>query len=59
MRDGKQTFTKNKKCQTTLIFVSNRITSLVGKGQAVDVIYFDFCRRNYCRWREKLLIGEL
>lgn len=52
MRNGKHTSAKNKMCQTNLIFISHKITGLVGKGQAVDVIYFDFSRRNYCRWIE-------
>lgn len=55
MRDGKHTFAKNKMCQTNLIFISHRIIGLVGKGQAGDVIYFDFSRRNCCRWIEDCL----
>lgn len=32
--------------------MSHKITGLVSKGQAADVIYFDFSRWNYFRWIE-------
>uniref|UniRef100_K7EWB1 Reverse transcriptase domain-containing protein n=1 Tax=Pelodiscus sinensis TaxID=13735 RepID=K7EWB1_PELSI len=37
-------FVKNKSCQTNLIAFFDRITSLVNKGEAVDVVYLDFSK---------------
>jgi len=37
-------FVKNKSCQTNLIAFFDRITSLVDKGEAVDVVYLDFSK---------------
>uniref|UniRef100_K7F0M3 Reverse transcriptase domain-containing protein n=1 Tax=Pelodiscus sinensis TaxID=13735 RepID=K7F0M3_PELSI len=37
-------FVKNKSCQINLIAFSYRITSLVDKGEAVDVVFLDFSK---------------
>uniref|UniRef100_K7F0X6 Reverse transcriptase domain-containing protein n=1 Tax=Pelodiscus sinensis TaxID=13735 RepID=K7F0X6_PELSI len=37
-------FVKNKSCQINLIAFFDRITSLVDKGEAVDVVYLDFSK---------------
>ncbi|CAM4531390.1 unnamed protein product [Caretta caretta] len=37
-------FTKNKSCQTSLISFFHRVTDLVDKGHAVDIIYLDFSK---------------
>uniref|UniRef100_K7EZJ1 Reverse transcriptase domain-containing protein n=1 Tax=Pelodiscus sinensis TaxID=13735 RepID=K7EZJ1_PELSI len=41
---SQQGFVKNKSCQTNLIAFFDRITSLVEKGEAVDVVYVDFSK---------------
>ncbi|CAM5077495.1 unnamed protein product [Natator depressus] len=35
-------FIKNKSCQTNLIFFFDRVTSLVDRGEVVDMVYLDF-----------------
>jgi len=39
--DSKHDSTKDKSCLTSLVASYNRITVLVGKGRATDVIYLD------------------
>lgn len=43
---------RTKYVKPIYFFIYYRIIGLLGKGQAVDVLYFDFSRRNYCRWIE-------
>ncbi|CAM4485735.1 unnamed protein product [Caretta caretta] len=37
-------FVKNKSCQTNLIAFFDKVTSLVNRGEAVDVVYLDFSK---------------
>ncbi|CAM5092187.1 unnamed protein product [Eretmochelys imbricata] len=37
-------FVKNKSCQTNLIGFFDRVTSLLHRGEAVDVVYLDFSK---------------
>ncbi|CAM5124933.1 unnamed protein product [Natator depressus] len=37
-------FVRNKSCQTNLIAFSDKVTSLVDSGEAVDVVYLDFSK---------------
>ncbi|CAM5160171.1 unnamed protein product [Natator depressus] len=37
-------FVKNKLCQTNLIAFFDRVTSLVDRGEEVDVVYLDFSK---------------
>uniref|UniRef100_A0A674JN28 Reverse transcriptase domain-containing protein n=1 Tax=Terrapene triunguis TaxID=2587831 RepID=A0A674JN28_9SAUR len=42
--NSQHVFVKNKLCQTNRIAFFDRITSLVDKGEAVDVVYLDFSK---------------
>ncbi|CAM5075370.1 unnamed protein product [Eretmochelys imbricata] len=37
-------FVKNKSCQTNLIAFFDRVTSLVDRGEVIDVVYLDFSK---------------